>query len=166
MHIKVTSRSKFISFFPKNCCEDPRYRFGFIQYIFEKEGVFWDELCYSAEKHPNCTFLPDEIIDCPYPKEPCEASRKMFNDIYTWFLLSSSFSVLFLQPILNKFGLFAIRVILGILTTTGATFMVFYGENPNCLWVTWQLMGFASTMYIIVNIKEQCSNFASVRVSS
>ena len=33
-----------------------------MQYILEKEGVFWDEKCYDPEKHKSCTILPGEII--------------------------------------------------------------------------------------------------------
>ena len=33
-----------------------------MQYILEKEGVFWDEKCYDPEKHQSCTVLPGEII--------------------------------------------------------------------------------------------------------
>ena len=32
-----------------------------MQYILEKEGVFWDEKCYDPEKHQSCTVLPGEI---------------------------------------------------------------------------------------------------------
>ena len=36
------------------------YGFGFMQYIFEKEQVFWDAVCYDPEKHPNC-YLPTSM---------------------------------------------------------------------------------------------------------
>ena len=30
------------------------YGFGFLQYIWEKESIFWDELCYDPIKYPDC----------------------------------------------------------------------------------------------------------------
>lgn len=33
------------------CYAGVPYGFGFIQYIFEQEGVFWEELCYDEELH-------------------------------------------------------------------------------------------------------------------
>ena len=40
------------------------YGFGFLQYIFEKEGVFWMELCYdetNPEHIENCKIEESEI---------------------------------------------------------------------------------------------------------
>ena len=34
------------------------FGFGFMQYIFEKENVFWDDVCYDPDKHSNCTNIP------------------------------------------------------------------------------------------------------------
>jgi len=31
------------------------YGYGFIQYILEKESIFWNELCFDEEKYPECT---------------------------------------------------------------------------------------------------------------
>lgn len=31
------------------------YGYGFVQYILEKESIFWDELCFDETKHVNCT---------------------------------------------------------------------------------------------------------------
>ena len=33
------------------------YGFGFLQYIFEKEGVFWKELCYDENN-------PEHVANC------------------------------------------------------------------------------------------------------
>ena len=41
--------------------------------------------------------------------------------------------------------------------------LVFYEDNPYFIYGTWQLVGFASTMYIIVNIKELCATFPSAQ---
>jgi hypothetical protein len=30
------------------------FGYAFLQYIFEKENVFWDEVCYEPEKYPTC----------------------------------------------------------------------------------------------------------------
>jgi len=30
------------------------FGFGFMQYIFKTEEVFWDDVCYDPEKHPMC----------------------------------------------------------------------------------------------------------------
>lgn len=55
------------------------YGFGFMQYIFEKEEVFWDELCYTSEKYPNCTQSMEEV-HCPFEKEPCADSSCGWHD--------------------------------------------------------------------------------------
>merc|ERR1719334_932910 len=134
-----------------------------MQYIFEKEGVFWEEDCYNPDSFPSCEATADGII-CPddIEKEPCASSREEFNQIYTLFLLTTSFSVLVLEPIQINFGMFIIRFILGALTTGGAIMLIFYDANPYLIYGTWQLMGFASTMYIIVNIAELCATFPTI----
>ena len=40
------------------------YGFGFLQYIWEKENIFWDEVCYDPIEHPNCTVgkLPERTL--------------------------------------------------------------------------------------------------------
>ena len=33
------------------------YGFGFLQYIFEKESIIWDRLCYDPLNHTQCTLV-------------------------------------------------------------------------------------------------------------
>ena len=51
-----------------------------------------------------------------------------------------------------------------MLTTGGAITLVFYLEHPYILYASWQLMGLASTMYIITNMKELCTLFPTLKV--
>jgi len=140
------------------------YGFGFVQYILELEGVFWNELCYdpnNPEHNSACTINAKEQVSCPeeLTKNPCPESQAEFNSIYTWFLLSSSLTVLMLDPILNRFGIFCCRFICALFTTAGLVCLCLYETNPYLLWGAWQLMGVSATMYIIMNIKEQCALF-------
>ena len=44
------------------------FGYGFLQYIFEKEQVFWDDVCYDPKRHPNCT----------------KPNGKLFSTFETW----------------------------------------------------------------------------------
>lgn len=103
-------------------------------------------------------------IWCPndYQKPPCERQYAEFQSIYTWFLLTGSFSGIILDPVHQLYGNFITRLIMGTATTSGIIFVIFYEENPYLIWVAWQLMGLSSIMYIIVNIKELCAIFPKI----
>lgn len=51
---------------------------------------------------------------------------------------------------------------MGLLTTGGAVLLAMYDTNDDLIIWAWQLMGFSSIMYIIVNINEQCPRFPSI----
>ena len=38
------------------------FGFGFLQYIFEKEQVFWDDVCYDPNIHTNCSKPQGKIL--------------------------------------------------------------------------------------------------------
>lgn len=139
------------------------YGFGFMQYILEKEGVFWDEKCYDPEKHKSCTILPDGQIECSEEKETCEAMLASYNTVFTYFLLTSSLSGVFFDPIHQKFGTFAIRCILGGMTTLGLVLFIFYQDNSNIIYGVWQLIGLPSSFYIVTNTKELCPIFPKLQ---
>ena len=50
---------------------------------------------------------------------------------------------------------------MSICTTLGAIMLTFYDQNPYSIMWAWQLMGYSSNMYIIININEQCDRFPS-----
>ena len=135
------------------------FGFGFLQFIFEEEDIFWDELCHDTE---NCSSQgsslpnpnPNSLV-CLEDKEPCEAQYEEYSDIFTWFLLTSNLAALVLDPIHKKFGTFVLRLILGTMTTSGIVFLIFYGENPYFIWPAWQLIGIPALMYVILNTKEE-----------
>ena len=127
------------------------FGFGFLQFIFEEEDIFWDELCHDTE---NCTSQGSSLV-CLEDKEPCEAQYEQYSDIFTWFLLTSNLAALVLDPIHKKFGTFVLRLILGTMTTSGIVFLIFYGENPYFIWPAWQLIGIPALMYVILNTKEE-----------
>ena len=58
-----------------------------------------------------------------------------------------------LEPIQDRFGLFFVRTLVGLMTTSGAITLLFYEQNPYLIYGSWQLLGFASTMYIIVRVR-------------
>ena len=65
-------------------------------------------------------------------------SQAEFNSIYTWFLLSSSLTVLMLDPILNRFGIFCCRFICALFTTAGLVCLCLYGKYPRrVFWAKW-----------------------------
>ena len=80
--------------------------------------------------------------------------RLQLNSVYTYFLFTSSFSALLLEPIEKYFGIFAIRFVIGCLTTSGAFLLTIFHEEPYLIFAAWQLIGCASTIFIIVNTKE------------
>ena len=65
--------------------------------------------------------------------------------------MTSSFSALGFEPILQRWGLFPVRIIMGLLTTSGAVLLTFYEQNSAVILWAWQLMGLSSIMYIIGN---------------
>ena len=63
------------------CYAGVPYGFGFIQYIFEKEGVFWQELCYEEELHGAlCEKQESGQIKCPsnLTSTPCPRRVRPF----------------------------------------------------------------------------------------
>lgn len=89
-----------------------------MQFIFEQEDIFWDEVCYEPQKYPNCTISGPQI-SCPDGKPVCEKQYSEFSSIFIWFTLSSSLSVLIFVPLQKKFGNFVSRVCLNAGTTFG-----------------------------------------------
>ena len=86
-----------------------------------------------------------------------------YNTVFTYFLLTSSLSGVFFDPIHQKFGTFAIRCILGTMTTLGLVLFIFYQDNSNIIYGVWQLIGLPSSFYIVSNTKELCPIFPKVR---
>ena len=80
--------------------------------------------------------------------------RLQLNSVYTYFLFTSSFSALLLEPIEKYFGIFAIRFVIGCMTTSGAFLLTMFHEEPYVIFAAWQLIGCASTIFIIVNTRE------------
>ena len=87
-----------------------------------------------------------------------------YNTVFTYFLLTSSLSGVFFDPIHQKFGTFAIRCILGTMTTLGLVLFIFYQDNSNIIYGVWQLIGLPSSFYIVSNTKELCPIFPKVRI--
>ena len=48
------------------------------------------------------------------------------------------------------------------MTTGGAVLLAFYAENNDVIIWAWNLMGFPSVMYIIINTNEQAPRFPSI----
>ena len=108
-------------------------------------------------------FFSDGQIECSEEKETCEAMLASYNTVFTYFLLTSSLSGVFFDPIHQKFGTFAIRCILGGMTTLGLVLFIFYQDNSNIIYGVWQLIGLPSSFYIVTNTKELCPIFPKVR---
>ena len=89
-----------------------------MQFMFEEEDVFWDEVCYSPETYPDCIVMDGEI-SCPNGKPLCEKQYSEFSSIFIWFTLTSSLSVLVFVPLQQKFGNFVSRFFLNLGTTSG-----------------------------------------------
>ena len=51
---------------------------------------------------------------------------------------------------------------MALLTTGGAVLLAFYSENNDVIIWAWNLMGFPSVMYIIINTNEQAPRFPSI----
>ena len=49
-----------------------------------------------------------------------------------------------------------------VMTTGGAVLLAFYADNNDLIIWAWNLMGFPSVMYIIININEQAPRFPSI----
>ena len=103
-----------------------------MQFMFEQENVFWDEVCYSPETYPECIVV-DGGISCPDDKPVCEQQYSEFSSIFIWFTLSSSLSVLVFVPLQQKFGNFVSRFFLNLGTTSGlillSRFCIFVKSN-------------------------------------
>ena len=46
------------------------YGFGFLQFIFEKEGIFWKELCYDESN-------PEHLANCRMEESGLNCSSKL-----------------------------------------------------------------------------------------
>jgi hypothetical protein len=57
--------SYFLSMVEVLCYAGVPYGFGFIQYIFEREGVFWKELCYDEDLHGALCEMQESGLECP-----------------------------------------------------------------------------------------------------
>ena len=51
---------------------------------------------------------------------------------------------------------------MSVMTTGGAVLLAFYNDNNDLIIWAWNLMGFPSVMYIILNINEQAPRFPSI----
>ena len=51
---------------------------------------------------------------------------------------------------------------MALMTTGGAVLLAFYAENNDVIIWAWNLMGFPSVMYIIINTNEQAPRFPSI----
>ena len=51
---------------------------------------------------------------------------------------------------------------MSVMTTGGAVLLAFYKDNNDLIIWAWNLMGFPSVMYIILNINEQAPRFPSI----
>ena len=51
---------------------------------------------------------------------------------------------------------------MALMTTGGAVLLAFYSENNDVIIWAWNLMGFPSVMYIIINTNEQAPRFPSI----
>ena len=51
---------------------------------------------------------------------------------------------------------------MSLMTTGGAVMLAFYAQNDDLIIWAWNLMGFPSVMYIILNINEQAPRFPSI----
>jgi len=118
-----------------------------VRFIIRKEATFGVNLSL------------DGYIVCPddEPKIPCEAQYEEFQNIYTWFLLTSAIAPVVFEPIQRKFGTFVARSIIGTLTTVGIIILLFYEENNYLIWIAWQLLGIPTFMYLVVNIQVMVS---------
>ena len=74
----------------------------------------------------------------------------------------SAFSSIAFEPILRYAGFFWTKVTMALLTTGGAVLLAFYSENNDVIIWAWNLMGFPSVMYIIINTNEQAPRFPSI----
>ena len=74
----------------------------------------------------------------------------------------SGFSSLLFEPILRYAGFFWTKLAMSVMTTGGAVLLAFYADNNDLIIWAWNLMGFPSVMYIILNINEQAPRFPSI----
>ena len=74
----------------------------------------------------------------------------------------SGFSSLLFEPILRYAGFFWTKLAMSVMTTGGAVLLAFYKDNNDLIIWAWNLMGFPSVMYIILNINEQAPRFPSI----
>ena len=51
---------------------------------------------------------------------------------------------------------------MALMTTGGAVLLAFYSDNNDVIIWAWNLMGFPSVMYIIINTNEQAPRFPSI----
>jgi len=161
----------FFSFLELLCFAGVAFGYGFVQFIWEQEAVFWDDKCYNEAEHGDvCTAKDDNGFwicgddSIAYKVEnACEAQGIEHSSIFTWFLLTSNLASLVLDPIHKYFGTFALRIILCCLSSGGILCLMLYPTNHMLIWPGWQLIGLPALMYVILNIKEICAIFPAKR---
>lgn len=135
---------------------------GFMQYMMEKEYVFYEshclEDCLAACQPQNLTC----VEKCENEPFICEAATSYYNFIFVIFSSISGFSSLLFEPILRYAGFFWTKLAMSVMTTGGAILLAFYNDNNDLIIWAWNLMGFPSVMYIILNINEQAPRFPSI----
>ena len=101
----------------------------------------------------NCS---DDNLSCDQ-KELCKPLLEYYNNLYVCFLFTSSFAPLILETVGKHFGQVVLKLTMTLLTTAGLICLFFYEKDPIYLFISWNCLGFPSTMYIITNINQLCA---------
>ena len=73
--------------------------------------------------------------------------------------LTSACSGIVFEPISRLFGMFAVRLTMCMFSIIGHVCLIFYQNDPNMIYVGWNMMGFSTFIYLTSNINEQAARW-------
>ena len=89
----------------------------------------------------------------------CTDAYKEFSTIFALMSLTSACSGIVFEPISRLFGMFAVRLTMCMFSIVGHVCLIFYQDDPNMIYIGWNMMGFSTFIYLTSNINEQAARW-------
>ena len=89
----------------------------------------------------------------------CTDAYTEFSTIFALMSLTSACSGIVFEPISRAFGMFAVRLTMCLFSIVGHVCLIFYQDDPNMIYIGWNMMGFSTFIYLTSNINEQAARW-------
>ena len=89
----------------------------------------------------------------------CTSAYTEFSTIFALMSLTSACSGIVFEPISRIFGMFAVRLTMCMFSIVGHVCLIFYQNDPNMIYIGWNMMGFSTFIYLTSNINEQAARW-------